>query len=183
MNECQAVGGDEQAVLFPDLSSEIPEHAQHAAQPESAAASSGSATEVVAPRLRRPQRDQGEMFLESLDQRIELDHVARTVWAFVAQVDLSPLLERIKAVEGVQGRDANDPRILLALWLYAAIEGVGSARQLDRLCRDHRAYQWICGGVSVNYHTLADFRVKHVELLDQLLAQSLASMACEGLVD
>src|SRR5204862_3226511 len=97
--------------------------------------------------------------------------------------DLSTLLERIKAVEGHQGRDANDPRMLLTLWLYASIEGVGKARELDRLCRNHRAFQWICGGVSVNYHTLASFRVDHVELLDQLLAQSIASLASEGLVD
>lgn len=141
------------------------------------------ASETAAPRLRRPQRDQGEMFLESLDQRVEADHPVRIVWAFVEQLDLSPLLQRIKAVEGRQGRDANDPRLLMALWLYAAVEGVGSARQLERLCHDHRAFQWICGGVSVNYHTLADFRTGHVEVLDQLLAQSLASLTCEGLVD
>src|SRR6185312_13821265 len=126
----------------------------------------------VAPaaRLRLAQRDQGEMFLESLDQRVEADHPVRDVWAFVEQLDLSLLLQRIKATEGNQGRDANDPRILLALWLYASIEGGGSARQLDRLCTDHRAFQWICGGVSVNYHTLADFRVAHVQLLDHLFA-------------
>jgi transposase len=141
------------------------------------------APQAHTPRLRLPQRDQGEMFLESLDQRVEADHPVRVVWAFVEQLDLSPLLKRIQAVKGHQGRDANDPRMLLALWLYAAIEGVGSARQLECLCTDHRAFQWICGGVSINHHSLSDFRVDHVELLDQLLAQSLASLTHEGLVD
>ena len=136
-----------------------------------------------AARLRLPQRQQCEMILESLDQRVEQDHTVRVVWNFVAQLDLSPWLERIKAVEGRQGRDANDPRMLLALWLFATIEGVGSARELDRLCREHRAYQWICGGVSVNYHTLADFRVQHSAFLEQLFAQSIASLTREGLVD
>ena len=135
------------------------------------------------PRLRLPRRDQGEMFLESLDQRVEADHPVRLVWAFVENLDLSPLLRRIQAVEGHQGRDANDPRVLLTLWLYAAIEGVGSARQLEALCTDHRAFQWICGGVSINHHSLSDFRVGHAELLDRLLAQSLASLTHEGLVD
>jgi hypothetical protein len=60
---------------------------------------------------------------------------------------------------------------------------VGSARALDRLCQEHIAYLWILGGVTVNYHTLADFRVSQGELLDQLLTQSVASLMVEGLVD
>lgn len=180
MNEIQAAIGDLQPALFPDPPCEVADQA--AAKPTSDSRPATDARSAT-PRLRLPQREQGQMFLESHEQRVEADHVVRTVWAFVEQVDLSPLLNDIKAVEGVQGRDANDPRILLALWLYAVIEGVGSARQLDRLCRDHRAYQWICGEVSVNYHTLADFRVEHGTLLDQILAQSLASLTREGLVD
>jgi transposase len=135
------------------------------------------------PRLRKAQRDQGEMFTESLDGRIEADHTVRTVWAFVEQMDLSVLLSQIKSVQGHQGRNSTDPRILLALWLYASIEGVGSARQLEQLCEDHRAYQWICGKVSVNYHTLSDFRTGHGKPFDELLAQSVASLVQEGLVD
>ena len=107
--------------------------------PNDASASGGS------PRLRKPERFQGEMIAESLDQRIDADHPVRLVWDFVQSLDLSQLLKQIKAVEGRQGRDANDPRLLLSLWLYAAIEGVGSARRLAELCVDHRAYQWLCG--------------------------------------
>jgi transposase len=142
-----------------------------------------SASVPSEPRLRTAQRDQGEMFTESLDGRIEADHTVRTVWAFVEKLDLSPLLSQIKAVKGRQGRDSTDPRILLTLWLYASIEGVGSARQLEQLCQDHRAYQWICGKVSVNYHTLSDFRTGHGKSFDALLAQMLASLSHEGLVD
>jgi transposase len=43
---------------------------------------------------------------------------------------------------------------------------VGSARELDRLCRDHVAYQWLCGGVSLNHHTRSDFGTAHAEWLD-----------------
>ena len=135
------------------------------------------------PRLRKAQRDQGEMFTESLEGRIEADHTVRTVWAFVEGLDLSPLLSQIKSVQGRQGRDSTDPHILLTLWLYASIEGVGSARQLEQLCVDHRAYQWICGKVSLNYHTLSDFRTGHGKPFDELLAQMLASLTHEGLVD
>ena len=80
------------------------------------------------------------------------------------------------------GRDTNDPRILLALWLYATIKGVGSARELARLCQRHLAYQWICGDVSMNHHTLADFRVSQGELVDRLLTEQLAVLMQAGAV-
>src|SRR5208283_6058623 len=80
------------------------------------------------------------------------------------------------------GRSAIDPRILLALWLFATLKGVGSARELARLCEYHLAYRWICGGVSVNYHTLSDFRTEHEAFLDGLLTQGVAALMHEGLV-
>jgi transposase len=104
------------------------------------------------------------------------------VWAFVSGLDLSPYHEKIRAVEGRAGRSPIDPAILLALWLYATVEGVGSARAIDRLCTDHDGYRWICGGVSVNYHTLADYRVGHGEILDRLLTESVGVLLMEGLV-
>jgi transposase len=91
-------------------------------------------------------------------------------------------LETIKAVEGTVGRDATDPRLLAALWIYATLEGVGSARELARLCEKHRAYEWLCGGVSVNYHLLADFRSQGGEKWDALLTQIVASLLAENLV-
>jgi hypothetical protein len=60
---------------------------------------------------------------------------------------------------------------------------VGSARALDRLCESHDAYRWLCGGVSVNYHTLSDFRNDCADLLDRLLAEHLAALAKAGLVE
>ena len=118
-----------------------------------------------------------------LDALIPHDHPARVVWDDVEGLDLSPLYDRIKSVERGPGRDAIDPKILMALWLYATVEGVGSARKLDELCREHAAFQWIAGDVSTNYHTLADFRTGHVELLDGLLTEGVAALVAEELVD
>ena len=133
-------------------------------------------------RLRHAVRDQVEFQECSLDELLPEEHEARIVWAYVASLDLSELHQRIQAVEGGPGQAPADPRILLALWLYATLRGVGSARELNRLCRHHAAYRWICGGVSMNYHTLSDFRTQHVELLDSLLTESVASLMAEGLV-
>ena len=106
-----------------------------------------------------PERRQREFRPTSLDELLPAEHRARLVWEWVEQLDLTPLDARYRAREGHSGRPPIDPRILMSLWLYATLDGVGSARHLDRLCAESLPYQWICGGVSVNYHTLADFRV------------------------
>ena len=117
-----------------------------------------------------------------LDSTLTDDHEARLIWTFVERMDLGRFYRHIKAREDGVGRPATDPKILLALWLYACTEGVGSARMLDRLCRSHDAYRWICGGVPMNYHSLSDFRVDHGQALDDLLVQVLAAMVHQGLV-
>jgi transposase len=134
-------------------------------------------------RVRLPVRNQMKLDERSLDQLLPPDHVARIVWDFVVRLDLTPFLARIKAVAGHPGQPTIDPRILLSLWLLATLDGVGSARELDRLTTQHIAYQWLCGDVSVNYHTLADFRTSNLELLDDLLTQSVATLRHEGLVE
>lgn len=134
-------------------------------------------------RLSRAVRTQLEWQTVCLDDLIAEDHRARAVWAYVESLDLSPLYERVRTVVGEAGRPAIDPAILMALWLYATLEGVGSARLLDRLCESDHAYRWICGGVGVNYHTLADFRVEAGPVLDDLLSRSVAALVAAEVVD
>lgn len=134
-------------------------------------------------RIVEAERQQVELRVFHLDGTIPGDHPVRAIWAFVEGVDLSGFYEDSKSLEGRAGRPAIDRKILLALWLYGTIEGVGSARALDRLSKEHVVYQWVCGGVGVNYHTLADFRVRHEEAMDDLLTQSVASLMTEGLVE
>ena len=138
---------------------------------------------VGTPRFQAAVRDQVCFRAASLDELIPLEHPVRVIWDYALQADLSALYHQIKAVERHAGRPPIDPRILFALWLYATTRGVGSARLLEELCREKIDYQWICGDVSVNYHTLADFRRDHGALLDRLLTQSVAVMMAEGLVD
>ena len=134
------------------------------------------------PRLRTPDRQQVIPAL-ALEDLLDTDHQARVVWDFCLQLDLQPLSESIRSREGGPGRAAIDPRLCVALWLYATLEGVGSARALAWLCAHHNAFRWLCGGVSVNHHTLSDFRVGPVALLDRLLTHSVAVLREQGLVD
>jgi transposase len=140
------------------------------------------AGEQEPPRLRRPDRQQMTLEPLCLDKRLAVDHGARIVWGVVERLDLSRFYGMIEARGEAPGRAATDPKLLIALWLYAAIEGVGNGRKLARLCEEHDGYRWLCGGVSVNYHTLNDFRVSHEAALDDLLTQVLAALMGQGLV-
>jgi transposase len=135
------------------------------------------------PRLLEPQRDQVELRSMDIDSLIGGDHAARVIWAYAEALDLRELEDAIKAREGTPGHPAITPRLLLALWLYATSDGVGSARALARLCESHDAYRWLVGGVSTNHHTLGDFRVDQGELLDRLLTENVATLAACGLID
>jgi transposase len=152
-------------------------------EPAAAQRTAKAAAPSGPPRLRAVERCQMEVRCASLDQLLPPDHTARVVWAYVEGLDITLLLEPIKAVAGRVGRDANDPRVLLALWLFATIDGVGSARELDRLCEEHLAYQWLCGGMTVNYHSLSDFRKDHLAFLDRLLTDGVATLLHEGLIE
>jgi transposase len=133
-------------------------------------------------RVVRPDRQQLRWDMVDLEGLLPADHRARIVWSFVESLDLSELYEGIRSREGEAGRPAADPAVLLSLWLYATIEGVGSARELERLAQSDAAYRWLAGGVPLNYHGLADFRVDSAEVLDRLLTQSVTALIGEGLV-
>lgn len=160
---------NEQSMLFASL-------------PESAAVNQSGASPQGAPRVLLAERNQIALRAVDLDATIGLDHPARNVWAFVERMNLSALYGAIGSVEGRAGRGAIDPKILLALWLYATVDGVGSAREIERLTEAHDAYRWICGGVNVNHHTLSDFRCTRVELLDDWLTHSVAVLTEQDLV-
>ena len=134
------------------------------------------------PRLRQPERHQLGWYAAMIDDLVARDHPVRAVWAFVKSLDLRTLHDAVKAREGVPGQAPPAPELMMALWLWATVDGVGSARQLDRLCEQHLAYRWLCGGVSMNSHTLSDFRVAHAAVLDDLLAGGVAALVEEGLV-
>jgi transposase len=134
------------------------------------------------PRFQPPERAQIEFRAFCWNDLLPEDHPARIVWDHVKLLDLNPLYRRIKAVEGRPGQPPIDPRILMALWLYATLRSVGSARELARRCETDLPFQWICGGVSVNHHTLSDFRSGHVEFLNELFTASVAVLIHEDLV-
>ena len=129
-----------------------------------------------------PNRQQLQWLPRDLDAVLAEDHPARAIWGMLEKLDLSAFYGAIKATLDRPGRPTTDPQVLLALWLLGTVEGVGSARKLTRLCGEHDAYRWLCGGVPINYHMVSDFRVVHQEALDELLTQIVASLTVAGAV-
>jgi len=133
-------------------------------------------------RVQKPNRKQLELRPSDLESLLPEEHRARMVWGYVERQDLTGLYASIKAVEGGVGRAAIAPEILFALWLYATLDAVGSGREIARLTRESDAYRWICGGVSVNYHALNDFRSGNESLMDEVLTANVAALASAGAI-
>src|ERR1017187_8376347 len=136
----------------------------------------------AAVRVRVPERRQVAMVVQCPDDLVAAQHPVRMVMALVERLDLSRFAEAIQAREGVAGRDATDPRLLVALWLYACTCGIGSARELARCCEDSAAFRWLCGGVTVNHRLLSDFRTDHGAAPDALFTQVIASLVDKDVV-
>ena len=165
-----------EAGLFEDLAQ------PSAAQVEQAQTKASVKRTQGAPRVQEPNRLQIELRASDLESLLGPDHRARLVWGYVERQDLSKLFDALKARGSVAGRAAIDPRILFALWLYATLEGVGSGREVARLSLEHDAYRWLCGGVSVNYHAVNDFRAGNEALMDELLSDNVAALAAAGAI-
>ncbi len=134
------------------------------------------------PRFEPINRQQMVLRTVDVEQLLEPDHLARAIWEMTGRLDLASYTVEVRAVEGAAGRSPKDPRLLIALWIYAYSERVSSAREVERRCGYHPAYQWLTGCEVVNHHTLSDFRVDHQEALDGLFAQLLAILSSEGLI-
>ncbi|MCK9517037.1 MAG: IS1182 family transposase, partial [Ottowia sp.] len=163
--------------LFTDLAEPSAEQLLQATQDRRQARQAQGAV-----RLLEPNRQQVELRASDLESLLPEGHRARLVWGYVERQRLDRLIDAVKARGSNAGRAAIDPRILFALWLYATLQGVGSGRELARLCQAHDAYRWICGGVSVNYHALNDFRAGNEALMDELLSDNVAALAAAGAI-
>lgn len=149
-----------------------------------AAASNGHITQSRSRPVRLVQADRRQLCWEMLDveRLVEEDHPVRAIWELVGQLDLSAFAAGIGSLEGVAGRPAYDPRLLVSLWIYSYSRGIGSAREVERRCEHDPGFRWLMGLLVINHHTLSDFRLAHREALDEMFTQVLAVLSTEGLI-
>lgn len=150
--------------------------------PEYSFESNTVSSPIGKPRVKSPTRNQIEFVHLSLDDLIPDDHQVRNIWFYINQMDLSLFFNKILSRSCNPGRPATDPKILLALWIYAIVEGIGSARIINRYCIEHLAFKWLCGGVAVNYHTISDFRKNNSEEFDELISQIISRLIHKDLI-
>jgi len=144
---------------------------------------SGKVRSLGRARLREPVRDEVVLRAIELDSLIDEDHPARVIWAYASKVDMSDFEAGVRAREGTPGMAQTSPHLLLALWLYATTDGIGSARALARACESMSAYRWLCGEVGVNHRMLSEFRNAEGGRIERLLIDHVASLSAAGLID
>ena len=145
-------------------------------------AAAAGGVEPPKPRLKAIDRQQMCWHPVEVERLVEPDHAVRAIWELIGQRDLAGYYAPIKAVEGVAGREAIAPQLLISLWVWALSEGVSSAREIERRCHYHPVYQWLTGLEVINNHTLSDFRTQHQEALRQLFVEVLGVLDQAGLV-
>jgi transposase len=125
-------------------------------------------------------RDQAFLLPPNVRDWLPADHLAWFVLDVVDQLDLGPFLRAYRA-DG-HGRAAYQPRMLLAVLLYAYCTGVRSSRQIERRCHEDIAFRVLAGNTTPDHVTIARFRVRHEQALAGLLVQSLQLCAAAGMV-
>jgi transposase len=148
----------------------------------SASDSSDSPNGQAAVRCKPVERNQLLLRTVDVEKLVGPSHAMRAIWELVGHLDLKPYCAGIAAVQGEAGRPVWDPRVLISLWIYAYKDGISSAREIERRCQYHPAYQWLTGMEVVNYHTLADFFTAHEAALERLFIEVLGVLSHQGLI-
>jgi len=133
-------------------------------------------------KMRTVERKQYFMETVNLEDMVAEDDMVRAIWAFVERLDLIAYYNKIKSRVNEAGSPAYNPKVLLAMWIYAYSQGISSAREVEKLSQETKTWRWLCGDQPINYHTLSDFRVGHKEELDELFVNSLGVLSAEGLI-
>src|SRR5438552_18609722 len=126
-------------------------------------------------------RDQAFLMPPSLRDWLAEDHLAWTVLAAVAEMDLSAFYGAYRA-DG-HGRPAYEPSMMVALLLYAYARGNRSSRGIERECREDVVYKLITAMRVPDHSTIAEFRRRHERALGELFSEVLALCDEAGLVE
>jgi transposase len=125
-------------------------------------------------------RDQDLLLPPSLKDWLPSDHLAWFVLDAVAELDLSDFYADYR--EDGWGAAAHDPKMMVALFIYAYSIGVRSTRQIERHCQEDVAFRVICAGQIPDHATIGRFRKRHERAIACLFGGVLELCARSGLV-
>ncbi|MFM6219185.1 MAG: transposase, partial [Dolichospermum sp.] len=101
--------------------------------------------------------NRSQIEFSSLDELVEQDNQVRFIDAFVEKLDLNQLNFVTKTLKN-EGRPSFNPKVLLKLYFYGYLNGIGSSRRLEKECKRNIELHWLMQKLIPNYHTIADFR-------------------------
>ena len=125
-------------------------------------------------------RDQELLLPPSMREWLAEDHLAWFVLDAVEAIELGAFYAEYR--DDGWGRAAFDPKMMVALLLYAYAVGERSSRRIERRCREDVAFRVICANRIPDHATIARFRVRHEQALAATFTQVLVLCARAGLV-
>jgi transposase len=107
-------------------------------------------------------------------------HLVHFLTAMVReQLDLAEILEKY---DQSRGNPPYDPRMMVALLMYAYSQGIYASRRIDRACQERVDFMALTARQEPDFRTVALFRLTHLESLKGLFGQVLKLCRKAGLV-
>src|SRR5919108_2190283 len=125
-------------------------------------------------------REQPLLLPPDLHDWLDEDHLAWFVIDAVDELDLSEFYADYR--DDGWGAAAHDPKMMVALFIYAYSIGVRSARKIERHCQVDVAFRVICAGSTPDHSTIARFLDRHEQAIAELFGGVLELCARSGLV-
>jgi transposase len=125
------------------------------------------------------QLDQQHLLPVSPREWLPEGHLALFLAEVIGQLDLGPILRSYKGGRGPRGYH---PQMLLTVLLYGYSSGVFSSRKLAAHCETDVAFRVLSGGAFPDFRTLADFRKRHLGVMEHLFVEVLRLCREAGLV-
>jgi transposase len=134
------------------------------------------------PKIKPIDRQQSVFMPLDVENLVGPEHKARGIWTLSGKMDLSELRQRIKSRQGQAGQAAEDPQLLISIWIYAYSEGISSSREVSERLEHEPALMWLAGLRTISHATLSNFRKDHKEVLDGIFVQLLGMLETAGVV-
>jgi transposase len=119
--------------------------------------------------FRTTDRKSAYLMPPSIDEWLNEDHLARFIVEVIEKLDISNLTKQYSG----KGTKAYHPEVLLGLLVYGYATGVFSSRRLERATYDSVAFRYIAAGSHPDHDTIASFRRRFLDEIENLFVQVL----------
>jgi transposase len=123
------------------------------------------------------EQHQGQLFPAHLSEALDPGDPVFFISDLVEGLDLEIFERRYAAM----GEHAYPPRLLLKLWLFGAVAGVYSGREIAQRVRWDLRFRYLAGGLSPDFRTINRFRVRHREDFAEIFRQTVRTARASGL--